>query len=78
VSVARDTPRSGHVEAGAPVELGVNDQRLTDHRTDPQLPVRRPLRCLRHRVWLAACDDCRIAHSTARADSRGQGTGIDR
>lgn len=22
----------------------------------------RPIRCLRHRVWMAACDDCRDAH----------------
>jgi hypothetical protein len=31
--------------------------------TDPQ--ARRPSRCFRHRVWMAACDDCRTAH-TAR------------
>ncbi|MGY1771172.1 hypothetical protein [Blastococcus sp. SYSU D00813] len=36
---------------------------------DQHAPVRtavsaaaRPLRCLRHRVWMAACDDCRDAH----------------
>lgn len=27
-----------------------------------QVPARRPLRCLRHRVWMAACEDCRTAH----------------
>ncbi|MGY1809949.1 hypothetical protein ACI8AF_21490 [Blastococcus sp. SYSU D00669] len=23
----------------------------------------RPVRCLRHSVWMAVCDDCRAAHS---------------
>jgi hypothetical protein len=32
----------------------------------------RPFLCLRHHVWMAACDDCRAAHAallTHRADS---------
>ena len=34
------------------------------HDSSPQtLNPNRPLRCLRHRVWMARCDDCRTAHS---------------
>ncbi|MCV2488063.1 hypothetical protein OF117_01695 [Geodermatophilus sp. YIM 151500] len=31
------------------------------HRVHPL--DRRPQRCLRHRVWMAACDDCLAAHA---------------
>jgi hypothetical protein len=32
-----------------------------------QTPTRplRPFRCLRHRAWMAACTDCRKAHTPA-------------
>jgi hypothetical protein len=55
--------QDGHAGTGHTVEHGVNHQLHPDSHllTRP----RRPLRCLRHRVWMAACDDCRTAH-TAR------------
>ena len=36
----------------------------TSHHPNVRLtPVTpRALRCLRHRVWMAACEDCRAAH----------------
>ncbi|WP_167761013.1 hypothetical protein [Geodermatophilus sp. DF01-2] len=30
----------------------------------------RPARCLRHHVWMAACDDCRDAHTVVVRDRR--------
>ena len=43
------------------VENGVT----TQHPVSTQLPTltSRPFRCLRHRPWMASCDDCRKAHS---------------
>ncbi|WP_155858930.1 hypothetical protein [Candidatus Blastococcus massiliensis] len=33
-------------------------------RNRPNVPRPRPAyRCLRHHVWLAACDDCRTEHA---------------
>jgi hypothetical protein len=31
------------------------------HDMNAQIPIQpqRPFRCLRHHVWMAACDDCR-------------------
>jgi hypothetical protein len=37
-------------------------------RLTPVAP--RPLRCLRHRVWMAACEDCRAAHLERLASDR--------
>ncbi|MGY1712564.1 hypothetical protein ACI8AC_23945 [Geodermatophilus sp. SYSU D00758] len=36
------------------------------------VPSARPARCLRHHVWMAACDDCRTARLPRR---RGGSTG---
>jgi len=35
------------------------------HLTQITVQPSRPVRCLRHHVWMAACDDCRDAR-TAR------------
>jgi len=36
-------------------------------QNDPVGPApRRTARCLRHHVWMAACDDCRDAHAVPR------------
>ncbi|MFW3169689.1 hypothetical protein [Geodermatophilus sp. CPCC 206100] len=37
--------------------------RTVHHPTDPVRPDPRPVRCLRHHVWMAACDDCRDART---------------
>jgi hypothetical protein len=61
VSVAEPTPADGHAERGAAVGQGVSNSPLVVG----QAPTRpdRPFRCLRHRAWMAACTDCRQAHS---------------
>ena len=33
-----------------------------------------PVRCLRHRVWMAICDDCRAAHSAVVTDAEPRST----
>jgi len=42
----------------------------TTYHRDQNTPVdpapRRAARCLRHHVWMAACDDCRDAHAVPR------------
>jgi hypothetical protein len=39
----------------------------TTHHPDPKTTVpQREARCLRHHVWMAACDDCRDAHAVPR------------
>jgi hypothetical protein len=42
------------------------------HRIAPVEP--RPLRCFRHRVWMAVCEDCRAAHADLLDRARKQGT----
>jgi hypothetical protein len=61
VSVAEPTPDDGHAEPGAAVGHGVNNTNSTVGQS-PTRPLR-PFRCLRHRAWMAACTDCREAHS---------------
>jgi hypothetical protein len=61
--VAGHTLSAGHVADPGVVEDGVNHQLHTDSSVTAR--HRRPHRCFRHRVWMAACDDCRTAH-TAR------------
>ncbi|SDX64759.1 hypothetical protein SAMN05660209_00960 [Geodermatophilus africanus] len=39
----------------------------------PVRPVLRPARCLRHHVWMAACSDCRDAHTAPVRDLRETG-----
>jgi hypothetical protein len=53
----------------------VND-RLHSHSPLLNRP-HRPLRCLRHRVWMAACDDCRTAHTARLLTSAEAPTGPD-
>ncbi|MGY1633936.1 hypothetical protein ACI784_19720 [Geodermatophilus sp. SYSU D01186] len=40
--------------------------RTPHHPTRPE--TRTTTRCLRHRVWMAACLDCRAAHSATVRD----------
>jgi hypothetical protein len=61
VSVAEHTPDDGHAVPGAAVGLGVSNTNSTVGQS-PTRPLR-PFRCLRHRAWMAACTDCREAHS---------------
>jgi hypothetical protein len=46
----------------------------TQHHTNTQIPRQdgRTVRCHRHHVWMAACDDCRTAHAPllTRAEDR--------
>ena len=44
-----------------PVDAGVNSQHDLIHLIRPT--TARDPRCLRHTVWMAACDDCRHAHA---------------
>lgn len=61
MSVAEHTLDAGHAVPGAVVGFGVSNSQTvvgaSPTRTD------RPFRCLRHRAWMAACPDCRQAHS---------------
>jgi len=61
VSVAEPTPADGHAEPAGAVGHGVSNSPIVVG----QAPTRpdRPFRCLRHRAWMAACTDCRQAHS---------------
>lgn len=36
----------------------------TTPNTQIHVATSRPDRCLRHHVWMAACDDCRAAHTS--------------
>jgi hypothetical protein len=58
----------GHPRAGGAVENGVT----IPHHPDEQLPflTRRPPRCFRHVVQMAACEDCRAAFSAQLASRR--------
>jgi hypothetical protein len=50
------TVAPGHVRTLCVVESDVS----TTHRPNRQIHLDpRPARCLRHHVWMAACDDCR-------------------
>jgi len=42
------------------VEYGVTTVNRSD---DQSARSSRPRLCLRHHVWMAACDDCRAAHA---------------
>ena len=61
MSVAEHTPDDGHAGVGAAVGNGVNNSQSVVGPS-PTRPLR-PFRCLRHRAWMAACTDCREAHS---------------
>jgi hypothetical protein len=61
VSVAEPTPVGGHAPSGAAVGNGVSNTNSAVGQA-PTRPLR-PFRCLRHRAWMAACTDCRKAHS---------------
>ena len=68
MSVAQHTPAEGHAVPGAAVGLGVSNTQSAVGQS-PTRPVR-PFRCLRHRAWMAACPDCRKAHSITIAKRR--------
>jgi hypothetical protein len=59
--VAQDTGADGHPAVGTAVEPGVSTEHDVIVRNTPQ--PNRPFRCLRHHVWMAACDDCRKQHA---------------
>ncbi|WP_158550660.1 hypothetical protein [Geodermatophilus sp. TF02-6] len=40
------------------------------HSNGPIRSDTRPARCLRHHVWMAACDDCHEAHAALLARGR--------
>ena len=61
MSVAEPTPDDGHAVPGGAVGLGVSNTNSAVGQS-PTRPLR-PFRCLRHRAWMAACTDCREAHS---------------
>jgi len=69
--VAGDTVAAGHPGGAAAVETGVI------HQHDP-VPKKilipdRPVRCLRHSVWMAVCDDCRQARADLVSGARKPG-----
>ena len=66
--VAQPTPAGGHAVAGAAVGHGVSNSQSAVGPS-PTRPDR-PFRCLRHRAWMAACTDCRKAHSIKIAKRR--------
>jgi hypothetical protein len=43
------------------------------HLNDRTRTGPRPARCLRHHVWMAACGDCRDAHTAPVRDLRETG-----
>jgi hypothetical protein len=59
--VAEPTVEDGHGGTGGAVGHGVSNTQSVVGQS-PTRPVR-PFRCLRHRAWMAACGDCREAHS---------------
>ena len=68
MNVAGDTVATGHLRHPAAVESGVI------HQHDPvekkTLIPERPVRCLRHSVWMAVCDDCRRARADLVSGAR--------
>jgi hypothetical protein len=60
--VADATAPVGHPGRLAGVDNGVSTLQHINDQNPPQ--PRRPFRCLRHHVWMAACDDCRKEHAT--------------
>jgi hypothetical protein len=61
VSVAGDTLPGGHPGGEHGVDAGVIHQH--DPLEKKTLIPERPVRCLRHSVWMAVCDDCRRARA---------------
>ena len=61
MSVAEPTPPGGHAGPQAAVGHGVSNSNSAVGQS-PTRPLR-PFRCLRHRAWMAACTDCRKAHT---------------
>src|SRR4051794_28259727 len=60
--VVPDGRGEGHVPAGhrrGPVDVGEWVTTAHDPNEQIRLDPRRPSRCLRHHVWMAACDECR-------------------
>jgi hypothetical protein len=49
----------------------------TTYHPDPKNPVdpnpQHSARCLRHHVWMAACDECREAHALPRPRTAAAG-----
>jgi hypothetical protein len=68
VNVAGDTVPPGHPVGHGAVESGVITQHhpkhTESHRSD------KPVRCLRHSVWMAVCDDCRAARADLVSGAR--------
>jgi hypothetical protein len=59
---------AGHGDRIGSVENGVTS---THHEVHRILPIRqRPLRCLRHRVWMASCTECCAAHAQSLKAAR--------
>lgn len=67
---AAEAGAGGHAEGGRFVEHRVTTRNHSDDRAD-RLP--RPALCLRHHVWMAACDDCRDAHAALLTRRAGRG-----
>jgi hypothetical protein len=61
VSVSEPTVPGGHGGTGGAVGHGVSNTQTVAGQ--PTTRPDRPFRCLRHRAWMAACTDCRKAHS---------------
>ena len=66
MSVVEPTSTDGHAVRRAAVADGVNNSQPVVGQS-PARPLR-PFRCLRHRAWMAACTDCRKAHSIRIAE----------
>lgn len=66
MSVSEHTDADGHAVPAATVGHGVTHPRSVVGQP-PARPLR-PFRCLRHRAWMAACTDCRTAHSIRIAE----------
>ena len=66
--MAHTTVVPGMARASSWFESGVT----TTHHPNAHIrsASRRPGRCLRHRVWMAACDDCRVARTDLLTSSR--------
>jgi hypothetical protein len=60
-------PRRRSVRGHAAGAFVVEEWVSTTHHPDTVTTVpQREARCLRHHVWMAACDDCRDAHAVPR------------
>ena len=67
MNVARDTVATGHPGKADAVDSGVIHQHDLDRKN---LIPDRPVRCLRHSVWMAVCDDCRAARADLVSGAR--------